>query len=281
MRRRFLQIVLALALVAPAMAQQKPAPNASPAPSPARRPPQAKTQAEFKDYNAAYAVNTGGAAAEKAANDFAAKYPASELRSILYTKTLHDYQSENNAPKMLEMGEKVLALDPENSVALVLTATILSDSLTDADQDRQQKIEKIKKNANHALATIDAVFMPPANATPEQIAGYKSTLRSIAHSALGITDLKTGNDVEAEKELRQAADLGKAQPDPYVWYHLALSQDHQEKYADALVSVEQAVKFSKPGSDLTKLAAGERERLQKLMQAPGQPPATNSSQPPH
>jgi tetratricopeptide (TPR) repeat protein len=281
MRRRILQIVLALALVAPVMAQQQPAPGASPTPSPAKRPPQAKTQAEFKDYNAAYAVNTGGAAAEKAANDFAAKYPASELRSILYTKALHDYQSENNAPKMLEMGEKVLALDPENSVALVVTATVLSDGLSDTDADRQQKIDKIKKNANRALATIDTAFMPPANVTPEQITVYKNTLRSMAFSALGITDLKTGNDAEAEKELRQAAALGSAQPDPYVWYHLALSQDHQERYGDALASVEQAVKFSQPGSDLAKLAAGERERLQKLMQAPGQPPATNSSQPPH
>jgi Flp pilus assembly protein TadD len=271
--------VVALALGSVMMAQQPPAAAGSPTPVPAKRPPQAKTQEEFKDYNAAYAV-TGGAAAEKAANDFAAKYPASELRSILYNKALHDYQSENNAPKMLEMGEKVLALDRDNSVALVVTATVLSDSLSDTDKDRQQKIEKIKKNANRALATIDTAFMPPANVTAEQITNYKNTLREMAYSALGITDLKLGNNAEAEKELRQAAELGKAQPDPYIWYHLALAQDHQDKYSEALVSVEQAVKFSQPGSDLAKLASGERERLQKLMQVPGQPPVTNSSQPP-
>ncbi len=43
--------------------------------------PQAKTKAEFNDYNTAYAV-AGGAASEKAADEFSAKYPDSELKSI-------------------------------------------------------------------------------------------------------------------------------------------------------------------------------------------------------
>ncbi len=282
MRKPLLIFMLILALAAGLAAQQTTAPGGTQPPAAsAKRPPQAKTQAEFADYNAAYAV-TGGAASEKAANDFAAKYPDSELRSFLYSKAMHEYQTENNSAKMLAMGEKILALDPDNSVALVLTATVLSDSLNDADQDRQQKIAEIKKNANHALQTVDTSFTPPAGATPEQIAGYKNTLRSMAYSALGITDLKSGNDAAAEKELRSAADLGKNQPDAYVWYHLALSQDHQNKYVEALASVEQAIRYSQPGSELAKLAAGERERLQKLTSpaAGGQPPPANNSQPP-
>lgn len=277
MRRPILILMMALALGPLLAAQQKPAPS----PTPGKRPPQAKTHQEFEDYNKAYAVS-GGAAAEKAANDFAAKYPASELRSILYNKALHDYQSENNAAKMLAMGEKVLALDPDNSVALVVTATVLSDSLSDADKDREQKIARIRKNVDRALATLETSFAAPAGTTPEQITAYKNTLRSMAHSALGITELKAGNDAGAEKELRLSADLGKDQPDPYVWYHLALSQDHQEKFAEALVSVEQAIKYSQPGSDLGKLAASERDRLQKMTGSPaaGQPPQTNNSQPP-
>lgn len=270
-----------MALMAVLAAQQTTAPGGAQPQASVKRPPQAKTNAEFADYNAAYAV-AGGAAAEKAANDFAAKYPDSELRSFLYSKAMHDYQSENNSGKMLAMGQKILALDPDHSVALVLTATVLSDSLSDADQDRQQKIAEIKKNAGRALQTVDTSFTAPAGATPEQIAGYKNTLRSMAYSALGITDLKSGDDAAAEKELRSAADLGKSQPDPYVWYHLALSQDHQNKYAEALASVEQALRYSQPGSELAKLAAGERDRLQKLTSpAPGgQPPPANNSQPP-
>ena len=106
--------------------------------------PQAKTHPEFKDYNTAYAI-AGGTASEKAADDFAAKYPDSELKAFLYSKAMHEYQNENNPAKMLSVGEKVLQLDPDNSIALVLTATVLSDSLSDSDTDRQAKIARAKR----------------------------------------------------------------------------------------------------------------------------------------
>lgn len=232
----------------------------------AKRPRQAKTQAEFKDYNAAYAT-TGGLAMEKVANDFAARYPSSELTAYLYAKALHEYQNENNPDKMLAMGEKVLALDPDNSIALVLTATVLSDSLSDSDLHRQEKVAQIRKNANHALETIGSSFVPPANANAEQVAAYKSTLQSMAHSALGITDLKLNDNAEAETELKTAAELNKTQPDPYIWYHLALSQDHQMKYQEALASINEALRYTAANPDLDKIARGEHERLLRLTRA--------------
>jgi tetratricopeptide (TPR) repeat protein len=228
-----------------------------------KRPPQAKTQQEYKDYNAAYAV-VGGAAMEKAANEFAAKYPQSELRSYLYAKAMRENQNENNPGKMLAMAEKVLALDPDNSIALVLTATVLADSLSDADQGREQKIAEIKKNVMHALETVDSSFVPPASATPEQMAAYKNTLRSMARSALGIMELKTGDDAGAERDLKEAAELTTPQPDPYILYHLALSQDRQKKYIDAMASVNEALRHTSSNPELAQLAQRERERLLQL-----------------
>lgn len=273
MKAAFLVVTAVLGGVL-AVAQQPSASSTPPAQPAGKRPPQAKTQQEYKDYNADYALS-GGAAVEKAANDFAVKYPQSELREYLYSKAMHEYQNENNPGKMLAMGEKVLALDSDNSIALVLTATVLADSLSDADQDREQKISEIKKNSKHALETADSGFTPPPNATPEQIAAYKSTLESMAHSALGIMELKSGDDAGAEKDLHIAAGLNKTQPDPYIWYHLALAQDHlatgmtdkheqQKKYVEALASVNQALQYTASNPDLGRLAQGEHDRLQKL-----------------
>src|SRR5947209_10849723 len=240
-----------------------------------KRAPQARTQQEFDDYNKAYALS-GGAAVEKAANEFTIKYPSSELRSYLYSKAMHEYQNENNPGKMLAMGEKVLVLDPDNPIALVLTATVLADSLSDADQDRDQKIAEIKKNANHTLETVDSSFTPPPEASPDQVAAYKSTLQSMAHSALGIMELKTDDNATAEKDLKLAAELNKTQPDPYIWYHLALAQDHQQKYQEALASVDQALHYTDSNPDLARLAKGERERLVRLASAPATPPGTGA-----
>ncbi|HZD95806.1 MAG TPA: tetratricopeptide repeat protein [Candidatus Sulfotelmatobacter sp.] len=237
---------------------QKPA--ATPASS-GRHVPEAKSHQEFNDYNAAYAL-TGGAQVEKAANDFSVKYPASELKSYLYAKALHEYQNENNSDKMLAMGEKVLQLDPDNTIALVLTATVLADSLEEKDSNREQKIAEIRKHAAHALATMDSAFVAPVNATLEQITDYKKTLQSMAHSALGITALKTGEDTVAEQELKTAVELNVTQPDPYLWYHLALAQDHQNKVSDALASVNKAAQYMGQDSNLAKLVQGEQKRLQ-------------------
>jgi len=254
-------------------AQQPAGGNTKPSLPAGKHVPQAKTHPEFNDYNAAYAIG-GGAASEKAADDFAAKYPDSELKSYLYSKAMHEYQNENNPAKMLSVGEKVLQLDPDNSIALVLTATVLADSLSEADADRQAKIARARKNATHALETVDSGFVPPANATAEQVTAYKSTLLSMAHSALGIVALKTGDDLTAENELKLSTNLNLTQPDPYLWYHLALAQDHQKKYPEALTSVNHALQVIGTNADLGDLAKGEQKRLLTLTgggQAP--PPA--------
>lgn len=272
--------LLAICLFGCSLALAQPAGSAAPAKT-GRKVPEAKTRQEFNDYNTAYALS-GGAQGEKAADDFAAKYPASELKVYLYTKALHEYQNENNSAKMLAVGRKVLQLDPDNSIALVLTATVLADGL-DLKNPDQQRIAEIKKDAGRALETVDSSFTPPANATPEQITAYKKTLQSMAHSALGITAIKTAEDKTAEQELKLAAELNVTQPDPYIWYHLALAQDHLEKYPEALVSINRALEYA-GNSDLADLVRNERKRL--LMkngftgdEAPNQAPAPKPTAP--
>src|SRR5262245_41861007 len=69
---------------------------------PVERRPQARTQQERDDFNRAYAL-TGGSAAESAADNFASRYPGSELRRYLYSSAMLQYQRENNSAKMLAM----------------------------------------------------------------------------------------------------------------------------------------------------------------------------------
>jgi tetratricopeptide (TPR) repeat protein len=229
---------------------------------PAKPAPQAKTKEEFADYTSANAV-TGGAAAEKAAQHFEKKHPQSELRVYLYSKALHEYLTENNSGKVLDLGQKVLTLDASNAIALVLTATALADGMTDDDKDRDKKSEMIRDYCARAQRVLSGGYTPPG-ATPEQVRAYLGMMQSMNHSALGILELKLGHDAEAEKELRTASQVRDAQPDPYVWYHLALALDHQKKYPEALTAVNSALKFVGTNADLEKLATGEHDRLSKL-----------------
>src|SRR6266581_3690766 len=112
--KRAAMIVVVLALAAGAFAQQ-PAPKdqtpAQPAaPAQGKRPPQAKTQPEFEAYKTA-AANQDPAALSKAADEFATKFPDSELRLILYKTAMRGYQQANDGDNMMEMGRKVLKID--------------------------------------------------------------------------------------------------------------------------------------------------------------------------
>ena len=111
---------------------------------------------------------------------------------------------------------------------------------------------------------MDSSLVLVPGVTPEEIVAYKGSLGSMVHSALGIMELKTGNDSGAEKDLKTALSLNRLGGDPSIYYHLALAQDHQKKYSDALASVEQAMQLASSNPDLQQLAEKEHDHLQKL-----------------
>src|SRR5690242_816312 len=104
----------------PANQSTAPAPQASTPPatgSTPRRVLQAKSQEELKAYEEAKS-KTDPAQAEAAANDFAAKYPDSEMRATLYIRAMQLYVQGNNGDKVIETGRKAIAVDPTNPVPL-------------------------------------------------------------------------------------------------------------------------------------------------------------------
>jgi tetratricopeptide (TPR) repeat protein len=229
--------------------------------------PIARSQQEYLDYRTA-ASSATGSALERAAEDFARKYPKSELRSLLYLRSLHEYQRENDSAGVFSAGEDVLALDPNNTLALVLTATVLADGLTADDPDRNKKIATINERTGRALGLLEAGIAAPAGDAPNLTALYRATLQATAYSALGIMKLKTGDDAGAEKDLRTGATLAELRPDPYIWYHLALAQDRRKKYRSAMYSVEQAMQLASSNPQLQKLAEAEHDRLNSKLANP-------------
>src|SRR2546430_1746340 len=123
-----------------------PRPATTPTTPQGKRPPQAKTDAEFAAFNAAIANTNDPATVEKAADDFAAKFPDSELRTLLYEAAMQRYQRANNADKMMEMGRKVLKIDPDDPTALVGVAQVLAERTRDTDLDKEQRLDEAMKD---------------------------------------------------------------------------------------------------------------------------------------
>jgi len=269
----------------PAGAGAPAAANPSPATSPATVPvsaqvtpptrtrplPQAKSKEEFDAYQAA-ASKPDPASAEAAVTDFAAKYPNSELRPLLYSQMMGRYQQANNADKTIEMGRKILEIDPDNPVALVMTATILAERTRESDLDRDERYAEATKDATRAMTSVDTDLMVGPATPPEQLIGAKATIVAMVHAALGTIELNRKNDAAAETELRTATQVPQWR-DALTWLRLALAQDHQKKYAEALASANKAVELSADNEAVGGLSRQERDRLLKLTGAPA-PPAT-------
>jgi tetratricopeptide (TPR) repeat protein len=248
---------------APGAAQQGGTGQAAPAIPEGKRPPQAKTQPEFDAFKTASAI-TDPAALEKAADDFAAKFPDSELRILLYKTAMRGYQNANNADKMLDMARKCLALDPNDPEALVGVAEVLTERTRDTDLDKDQRLDEATKAAQKALQTVDTNVALPAGTPQEKVDQYKGLLRSTAYSVLGALDFNKNNFAGAEANFRKSVDAFPQQPDPITVLRLSLALDRQNKYPEALTFANKAVGMTQEGSNAGSLARRERDRLVQL-----------------
>ena len=227
-----------------------------------KRPPQAKTQEEFDAYKAAVAL-TDPAAQEKAANDFAAKFPDSELRPLFYKSVMHAYQQANNGDKMMEMAQKILSFDADDPEALLGVAQVLAERTRDTDLDKDQRLAEARKDAQRALVTVDT-DVPSSGYPPEQLNAFKGFLRSDAYAILGTLDFNKKAWADAEGNLKKSIDAFPQQPDPVAIFRLSVALDMQNKYPEALKYANQAVDLTKEGTNAGDAARKEKDRLTQL-----------------
>lgn len=226
------------------------------------RPPlHTKTREEYQAYQVAVANEPDPQAMEKAADDFAAKFPSSEVRVLLYRAAMSSYQSLGNSQKMMDMGVKVLAIDKDDPEALIGVAEVLEERTAPTDLDREQREAQVVDYATHALKTLDSDLAVPEGTAPERVEAYKKYLRSTALAILGTIYYKQENYPEAAAKLRNAVDADPTEPDAVVVLRLALALDQQKKYVDALEQANHAVELTQENTDLGKMARDERARL--------------------
>ena len=294
--KRTLVVVLGLMLAATAVLAQAPAAGAQQppagqqpqaaqqqAPKSSKGAPQAKTQEEFKAYQQAAQAVMGQdtAAGEAGADKFAAQFPDSDLRVLLYTTLMNNFQQSNNADKTVEYGRKVLALDADNPIALVMVSTVLAERTRDTDLDKDERFAEAIKDAKHALESVDNMPLPP-NTPPDRAEAAKNTVRSMAYGALGTVESTQQNYAAAEQDLKKSVEVPGIPPDPLTMLRLAVTLDHAKKYAEALQIANKTVEIAQ--EPIKSLASQERDRLVKLTASPAPasstPPTSTPATPP-
>ena len=290
MNRRFFAAILILAgMLSPALAQnaaqpakpatgapQTAAPAASTPPSSPQTPagqtvaqrhgqPQAKTKEEFAAYQTAVAVADPNAALT-AADDFSAKYPQSELRYVLYSTLLQKFYAADNKDQVIETGKKLLAIEPQDAMGLIMVATALAETTHETDLDRDEKYDEAVKDASTAIKNIDTGLVTTPQMSPEQVAAAKRELLSMAHASMGYVELSRKNYALSEQHFKDAIAAHPDAPDSTNYLRLAVAQDNLTHYADALVSIDKALQLAQTENNapVAEIAKNEKDRLTKL-----------------
>lgn len=263
----------------PAAGQQQPAAGQAAAVPPGKRQPQAKTKEEYAAYVALMQM-TDPAAMEKAADDFVAKYPDSELRGAVYQRTMAVYQQSGNEDKTVEMGRKSLTYNPDDPGVLVSVGELIASRTRETDLDKDQRLAEATKDAKHALETVTDYPAPPTMPA-DQVEKIKNDMRGTAYSVLGMAAYTNKNYPEAITNFKQSIDATQADPDPTVYLRYTLALDKAARYPEALQAANKTLALPDAAPQVKQLATQEKNRLEKLANAPkpAAAPAPSAPQP--
>ncbi|HUI83010.1 MAG TPA: hypothetical protein VL240_02235, partial [Candidatus Binatia bacterium] len=221
--------------------------NAQGPAAPVHRILQAKSQEEMKAYQDA-AGKTDAAQAEAAADDFAAKFSTSELRSSLFMRAMNLYAQANNTDKVISAGRKAIAADPINPVPLVQVASALAETTRDTDLDREQRLAEAAKDAHGAIDNLDTGLLVPSNADPAKVDAAKHSILTMAYDTLGVVDMSRNDYAAAVTSLQKAIDESQGHPEAVLYLRLSVAQDKLKQYPQALDSANKAVQYATEGS---------------------------------
>jgi tetratricopeptide (TPR) repeat protein len=236
---------------------------------------------EFNAYKAGAAL-TSPDQVLAAADQFAQKYPNSELKKRLYMQAMNGFAQQNRADKEIEAARKALAIDPRDPYPLIHVASALTETTRDNDLDKEQRYAEAQKDAQAAIDNIDTGMDVAPNVPEAQVQAAKKSILAIAYETLGVIAMQKQDFATAETDFQKSVEASKAEPMARVYLRLSVTQDNEKKYAEALVNANKALQYSEQGSVEQTLAKQQQTRLQKLVGEGAEPsiPAPGATPPP-
>ncbi len=195
-------------------------------------PVSAEEDAAFKEFQAV--PNTDLTKKIELGEGLVKKYPQSRyLPPVYYTLTIA-YMQTNQTQKMLEVGDKEVALQPNDIATLAILAQTISRVTNSSTPNATQQLEKAATYAKKAIE-IAPTLPKPENMPDETFAAGKNQALVAAHSGLGLVLIKHGQNAEAIPEMEQAIKLDK-DPDPVNYYLLGIANKSTSHFDDAIAA---------------------------------------------
>ncbi len=205
--------------------------GSAPATAPATASPE--EEAAFKDFQAVPPNNIDKRI--PMAEQFLQKYPQSRYRPVMYQTLVSGYLAKQEVPKMLEAGEKEIALNPNDTPVLGLMGQTLARTVNSKTPNAAEQLNKAEQYSKRAIE-VTPTLPKPAELTDEQFTMAKNNALEMAYSGLGLVYLQKGKFTEAIPALEQSVKADNhPEPDPVNWYLLGLANEKASHF-DAAVT---------------------------------------------
>ncbi len=159
----------------------------------------------------------------QAAEDFLKKYPQSRYRPAAYQSLVSGYFATQQVPKLLEAGDKEIALNPNDAPVLAVVAQTIARTFDAKAPDAEQQLEKAETYSKRAIDIIPTLPKPPT-LSDEAFTIAKNDTLEMAHGGLGLVYIRRAKYTEAIPELEQSIKANThPQPDPVNYYLLGMA----------------------------------------------------------
>jgi tetratricopeptide (TPR) repeat protein len=141
-----------------------------------------------------------------------------------FTAALEAAQQANNFQKIVEYGDKILAIDGSNLNAQLVLATLLPERLPNDEAGKQAALNKAEGLATKAISGLGSMAKPAGVSDPDWN-GFKSSSLGQLHGSLGLIYLTRADYEKAEKAYEEA--LKSTPKDGVARYRLGLAIEYQ------------------------------------------------------
>jgi tetratricopeptide (TPR) repeat protein len=192
---------------------------------------------------------------DKSSPQFQTFMSQSEQRILAFYQTIiQSYQQLNDAPKMVEWGEKALGFKPDDVNTLLMLSNVMAERPPTNETEKATQMKRAEELAGQALTGLPAFLSSPdaANLPPNA----KAELTAQAHYTMGLIYLHQKKLGPSQQEFLSA--IQSKPNDPITYYRLGIAYVQDMKNDQAMEALGKSV-FLKGVSE-----AGARDILKQL-----------------
>jgi tetratricopeptide (TPR) repeat protein len=190
---------------------------------------------------------------------FVQKYPQSRYRPPVFSGLTIAYLQTGDVQKMEDTGEKEIALNPNDGQTLAILGQTIPRSWNPSAPDAAQRLDKAEQYSKRALEVVPTMPKPEA-ITDEQFTRAKNQTLAMAHSGLGLVNVRRSKFAEAIPDLEQSVKLDP-QPDPVNYYLLGIANQKASHFDDAVAAFTKCAGVPSSLAATCKNSAEEAKKL--------------------